>query len=117
MDWKDVYQLPLRKDEHGHYAFSKNGTMAITFNFNINDMKFMEKFVSIVNGEKENEKTAGQWRADGVDIYCNDVPVCCVRGWGYLTGTGGLHLPTEEAIKIQDGFVNYILGRLNNRKA
>ena len=28
-----------------------------------------------------------------------------------------LHLPTEEAIKIQDGFVNYILGRLNNRKA
>ena len=117
MDWKDVYQWPLRKDEYGHYAFSKNGTMAITFNFNINDMKFMEKFVAIVNGEKENEKTAGQWRADGVDIYCNDIPVCCVRGWGYLTGVGGLHLPIEEAIKIQDGFVNYILGRLNNRKA
>lgn len=117
MKWKEVYQLPLRKEEYGPYAFSKNGTMAITFNFDIHDMKFMEKFVAIVNGEKENEKTAGQWRADGVDIYCNDVPVCCVRGWGHLTGVGGLHLPIEEAIEIQDGFVNYILGRLNNRKA
>ena len=50
MKWEDVYQLPLRKDEIGPYAFSKNGTMAITFNFNIHDMKFMKKIVKIKLG-------------------------------------------------------------------
>jgi hypothetical protein len=28
--------------------------------------------------------------------------ICDIRGWGYLTGKGGLGLPEEEAKKIQE---------------
>ena len=34
----------------------------------------------------------------------NDNLVADIRGWGYLTGTGGLNLPEDEALKIQDKF-------------
>ena len=37
----------------------------------------------------------------------------CVRGWGHLIGTGGLNLSIDTAKKIQDGFISYILSRLN----
>ena len=29
-------------------------------------------------------------------------PIADLRGWGYLTGTGGLNLPLEQAVAIQD---------------
>lgn len=38
-----------------------------------------------------------------------------VRGWGYLTGCGGLNLPKDLAAKMQDGFIEYILDRLNGK--
>lgn len=37
-----------------------------------------------------------------------------VRGWGHLTGGGGLALPTEEAEKIQDEFGERVVAALNN---
>ncbi len=39
--------------------------------------------------------------------------VFSVRGWGHLTGIGGLHLPENGAARIQDDFIAYILKRLN----
>jgi hypothetical protein len=37
-----------------------------------------------------------------------------IRGWGYLTGTGGgLGLLEAEALKIQDDLANYIIEQLN----
>ena len=38
--------------------------------------------------------------------------VFCVRGWGHLTGTGALHLPLQDAQRIQDGFVQHIAKQL-----
>lgn len=28
--------------------------------------------------------------------------VCDIRGWGFLTGVGGMRLPEDKAVKIQD---------------
>ena len=39
----------------------------------------------------------------------------CLRGWGYLTGTGGLNLSKDIAKNLQDEFISYILSRLNNK--
>ena len=36
-----------------------------------------------------------------------------IRGWGHLTGTGGLHLSESAAAKIQDDFGQYIVETLN----
>ena len=39
--------------------------------------------------------------------------IMLIRGWGHLTGTGGLHLKDEAAAKIQDDFGQYIVETLN----
>lgn len=39
--------------------------------------------------------------------------IMLIRGWGHLTGTGGLHLKDEDAAKIQDDFGQYIVETLN----
>ena len=44
----------------------------------------------------------------------NETKILLVRGWGMLTGVGGYHLPTEEAVKIQDDFTQHILKCLND---
>lgn len=85
--------------------------MALTFCVDSED--FIKKFVAIVNGEREAKAKPGIWRAEGCEIYAEDSLVCLVRGWGHLTGCGALNLPAELAAKIQDGFVKYIIDRLN----
>lgn len=49
---------------------------------------------------------------DPVLIECNGEPIICVRGWGMLCGSN--KLPMEEAARIQDEFINYIIERLSN---
>jgi len=38
-----------------------------------------------------------------------------IRGWGGLTGIGGLNLSTLEAAHVQDTFAEYIVKQLNRR--
>lgn len=40
-------------------------------------------------------------------------PILMVRGWGNLTGCGGHALSADEAAKIQDGFLEWAVSRLN----
>lgn len=110
--WKNVYQLPLRVDEYcPHYAYSANGTMALTFQ--TDDREFIKKFIDTLNGERESQAKSGTWRNEGVDIIAGDRLVCFVRGWGHLTGCGALALPLEVAALIQDGFIEYIMERIS----
>lgn len=56
--------------------------------------------------------TPAPWQAEmhGQNVLACDqqMMICNVRGWGYLTGTGGLNLPEAEAVKIQDANVRLI---------
>lgn len=49
---------------------------------------------------------------DGCDLYMNDIIVGSFRGWGHLTGTGGLNLPEERAQELQDQMITYVMGKL-----
>lgn len=73
-----------------------------------------KKVIAIINGEQKPSHKNNFYR-DGINIYHKDLklPILRIRGWGYLTGVGGLHLPSEEAIKIQDDFGDYIVEQLN----
>lgn len=114
--WKDIYRLPLKTDEFGwHYVFSDNGVMAMTFDFDIKDEKLVDGIVGCLNGKHGNTVRPGEWNTKGCDVYCGDGFVFSVRGWGHLTGCGGLNLPHGKAVEIQDGFVEYILGKLNEK--
>lgn len=56
--------------------------------------------------------TPGEWKheADGNYVAAADgqMNLCDIRGWGYLTGQGGLALSDEAANAIQDANGNHI---------
>ena len=124
MNWQDYYKLPLKLDLDengvlfGNYAWAKDedgdySIMALTFEDNIPSTS-IKKIVNIINGTEENRFDILKFQVkDSVDFYFNGKYHFCVRGWGGLTGIGGLNLSTIEAEKVQDEFINYILSRLN----
>lgn len=109
--WEDVYQLPLHPDKHGSYAWSKNGTMSLMFEYEYMDC-LGKKVIKCINGERESD-SKGRWYKDGVDFFLDGKYIFCVRGWGHLTGTGAMNLPLKSAERIQDGFIEYCFKRLN----
>lgn len=52
----------------------------------------------------------GKWEVgyESYTVEAGPMKICDIRGWGYLTGTGGLNLPPEVAKKIQDGNAAHI---------
>lgn len=110
--WKDIWKLPLVKFDYINYVHSSNGVTALSHFRDDYDNAIINKIVSIINGEI-NSDFLPEWKAKGCEIFYRGEYAFCVRGWGHLIGIGGLHLPVDIAEKIQDGFISYILSRLN----
>lgn len=125
MTWKDVYELPLQ------HLWSKcmtaNNNMA--FDFMNSFMKGMftrhlvvlsteqrEDIIAMVNGDKKGtiEGVVEFIKDEGI-ITVDGKVLLLLRGWGYLTGTGGLNLSTDQAIEIQNSFGEYILQKLTGK--
>ena len=112
--WRDVWKLPLIKLDYIDYAHSSNGVSAISCfkdEWAFEDI-IINKIIDIINGKIESDFLP-EWQAQGCKIFYQGKYAFCVRGWGYLIGIGGLHLSVDIAKKIQDGFISYILSRLN----
>lgn len=121
MDWKSVYKFPLEL---------KNSTKVMTPDFEmafdfipsfIKDIETLQisledkqKIVRILNGSDEKVKTPHNYSYKNGTIFVNDLALIWIRGWGHLTGQGGLRLKEEQAIEIQDGFANFIISTLRD---
>ena len=125
-DWTECYKLPLHLALYGIYAFDADGGMALSsFNYKYDErgnymageQERIKHIVDIINGEKSSDFEP-EWELDENETcqinYKGEFQFL-VRGWGHLTGCGGLNLPAELAAEMQDGFINYILDRLNGR--
>lgn len=112
--WKDVWKLPLAKLDYIDYVCSSNGVLAFSFFRDdwASDTIIINKIIDIINEEIESDFLP-EWQAQGCKIFYQGKYAFCVRGWGHLIGIGGLHLSVDIAKKIQDGFISYILNRLN----
>ena len=121
-NWTECYRLPLHLDDC-MYAWDANGNMALSSfdlvydengDFASGEKERINHIIDIINGEcptdYETKRTVGD---DVTEIYYKGKFQFLVRGWGYLTGCGGLNLPEDLATKMQDGFIAYILGKLN----
>lgn len=108
--FKDVYQLPLHIDVSHLYIFSSNDVMVFNTLYDYIPDELVEDIVDIINGKSDKKYTNVSYKDDC--IYINYNPVSMIRGWGYLTGTGGLNLTFEEAAKIQDDFCNWVVAIL-----
>lgn len=109
-NWKKYYPLPIENDDLCFYAWANNRTMVLMFAEDIED-DVREKICDSING-KGNYKIPNL-KTDGIDFYDGKKYIFCVRGWGYLTGTGACNLSTKKAEKIQDAFKEHIYKSLN----
>lgn len=118
MTFKDVYKFPLKVDEYCP-IITWTADKQRAFDWLIKaTLEQKQQLVDVINGTNSDKKFKHQFYRDGIHIYSKapelkEVPILRIRGWGHLTGTGGLHLPDEEAIRIQDEFGDYIVEQLN----
>jgi len=115
--FKDVWKFPL------HQEFNKVFTKDIGMAFDFMDRKFTAidraAIVDCLNFEDVESPLPPSTQlvyADG-DIYYTSIEdknrIITIRGWGHLTGTGGLELSAKRAAELQDEFAAYIIKRLS----
>lgn len=110
MTFEEVYQLPFRND-YGIYGKTANHITA--FNFLFDDQDLQDKVISILNNEEETTNILPmEYDPISSQIFLQAKPILLIRGWGYLTGVGGLHLSAEDAMGLQAQLAQYIISRL-----
>ena len=121
IDWKSVYKFPLEL-KYSTKVMTPDFEMAFDFipSF-IKDIETLQislddkqKIVRILNGSDEKVKTLHNYSYKNGTIFVNELALIWIRGWGHLTGQGGLRLKEEQAIEIQDGFANFIVSTLRD---
>lgn len=110
MTFKDIYKPPfvVRND----MCALASTSVKVFSAFTPDAQEHMIRIVKIINGDPSAKKY------NKGDIISQDSKLCIcgsmifVRGWGMLTGIGGYHLPREEAAKIQDEFINWLIDKI-----
>ena len=122
--WRDCYKMPLHLDKYGVFAWDAEWHMALSrFNYKYDErgnlipgeQERIKHIINVINGNCV-PVFLPEWKLSDDDrcaITYNGEYQFLVRGWGYLTGCGGLNLPEDLAAKIQDEFIDYIINRLN----
>lgn len=116
MDFKEAYTPPFHVDKYGPYVWSANGTMSLMFERKQFTTRQRQIIVDILNGEIERPEKLKTFEIKNyTELTYEGNVVALIRGWGYLTGTGGLNLEEEVAAKTQDDFANWIVETLNKK--
>ena len=123
LSFRDVYTFPFEL-KFDTKAMTPKYQMAFdfipVFLRNVDAMRVgtesKEKIIRIVNGADEPIHNDFNLTYEDGTIKANGLVLILLRGWGHLTGVGGLHLPAEEALRIQNEFGEYILERLTKNQ-
>lgn len=115
MKFKDVFTPPFKLE----YPMIFDAEERISLTATCKE-EYAIKFIDKLNGTLDKKLKKGNVIVEGGEVYFNHpdnagpVKIFLIRGWGRLTGTGGLRLSPEEAAKLQDDFGEYIVNKLNN---
>lgn len=108
-DWKDIYKMPLHKDEDSNWVWDALGNFVFQFvNYSDDDNIYA---LEIINGGKSPKNNYKIEYKEGY-ILVEGTKFILIRGWGNLTGTGAHNLSGEEAVNIQDTFSYYLVDKL-----
>lgn len=132
MNWKDVYKLPLFVEQACPFMImTEDRQRAFDFAWPVwgRDSKWHNTtdelkhlIVDKLNGDSSiviedlyNFQYDGNGMIKAFSLKYRELgDVIMIRGWGHLTGIGGLHLTDKEACKIQDDFAKWICETLNH---
>ncbi len=109
--YKDVYKFPLRLAKYGTWVYDDTGHFV--FQFEIDDKRIIKNLLEVINGVTTLIPDKAFSHYQGIIANGSNEAIICIRGWGNLTGTGGMNLPAEEAANIQDTFADFIVEQLN----
>ena len=123
-DWRDCYKLPLHLDEYRVYARDADDNAALgDFNLKYDERgnylpgerERINHIVDIINGDCSSNFDS-DWGISNDNLckitYKGEYQFS-VRGWGHLKDRSSLNLPAKLAAEMQDGFINYIIDKLN----
>ena len=114
--FEDVYKKPFHADEYGSFVWSSNGVMTFS-DYDYANLPFMKRVCRVLNGEiKADFPHKFEASKDDAAILYNGELVFLVRGWGHLTGFGGLNLNPKIAANIQDEFIKHVIKTLNGEQ-
>lgn len=108
--FEKAYTLPFRVDRDISWVWDINHNFAFQFMIELPEEKILE-FENIING-KSKPKFENEYVYEHGVIRLNGSELILIRGWGYLTGGGGLNLPYNEAVAIQEDLAAYIIEKL-----
>ena len=113
LKWQDVYTIPFSGESliyDAKHRFSMNG---------LADSGNIKRVLNKLNGETSKKLEKGEFylNKDLKVIYkleSEEYPILWIRGWGRLTGSGGLNLDPELAGRLQEEFSNWVITTLNS---
>ena len=115
----ETWTLPFVGDKFSMYVMDSEHH--VCFNFLSKDEELYKRVIDVLNNAPSSIPFKGTGR-DKTHIAVSDdtsneyaKPILLVRGWGYLTGGGGLDLSYEEAVRRQDALLNYCEARLKGK--
>lgn len=115
IDFKKYFKFPLKYVNPVMVNTSDNKRAIDFLTSWRNDDKVKNYIVKTLNGEisqvPDDLGFSDNYRYENCEVFLDDKKIMRIRGWGYLTGmgSGGLKLLSEEAIKIQDEFGEFIV--------
>lgn len=111
--FEKAFKLPFHYDKFGSHIWDANNDVVLQFtDYDIKKELAEQIILAINNGKKYSSSVFTYNKEEGL-IYQSILPIIMIRGWGHLTGTGGLNLSDEEAVAIQDSLAEYLVKQLN----
>lgn len=104
--FRDVWKPPFRVSYP--YIFSAGGVMSLMASDDSSE-EVMNNLCALLNGSEGVRYAAKDVSVEyPCDIIAGDRRFVA-RGWGHLTGVGGLNLDEPVAARVQDEFVEWIV--------
>jgi len=108
--FEKAFKLPFKGDNLEMYVFDSMCNMVF---MNCSDENNMQQgIVDCINGKSYLGLNNLSYDHLSGFISQDDRYLLMIRGWGHLTGIGGLNLPAHDAVLIQDDLAAYIIEKL-----
>lgn len=107
-----AFRPPFTYDGYS-YVWDKDSKMVLMFTSKSIDNDDREKIVRKLNGNQVEGFSLSDIKYSETEYHSGGLCIMWQRGWGYLTGSGGLNLSGKEARKIQEEFAHFVVNSLS----